>query len=122
MSMKSRKMLSARLVLSVMLLASSGGYVFGQSAPQTTAAPHWGYIGEHGPKHWPGLCQTGTKQTPIALEDELFTKRDLPPIKFTYAPTALKMVNNGHTIQVNYDKGSYIEIDGERYDLVQFHF
>jgi carbonic anhydrase len=31
-------------------------------------------------------------------------------------------LNNGHTVQVNYDTGSYIELNGDRYDLVQFHF
>ena len=31
-------------------------------------------------------------------------------------------MNNGHTVQVNYDDGSFIDIEGTRYDLVQFHF
>ena len=32
-------------------------------------------------------------------------------------------MNNGHTVQVNYDDdGSFINIEGVRYDLVQFHF
>jgi len=32
------------------------------------------------------------------------------------------IVNNGHSIQVNMRAGGYIELDGSRYDLVQFHF
>ena len=32
------------------------------------------------------------------------------------------MVNNGHTIQVAYDPGSSLEIEGTRYQLIQFHF
>ena len=32
------------------------------------------------------------------------------------------VVNNGHTIQVNVDRGSGIVLDGTRYELLQFHF
>ena len=32
------------------------------------------------------------------------------------------VVNNGHTIQFNYQPGSSITIGGKRYDLLQFHF
>jgi carbonic anhydrase len=32
------------------------------------------------------------------------------------------MLNNGHTIQVNYAKGSRITVGGEQYELAQFHF
>ena len=34
----------------------------------------------------------------------------------------LRVLNNGHTIQVNYDPGSYVVLDGRRFDLGQFHF
>ena len=43
-------------------------------------------------------------------------------IEFHYQPSALKILNNGHTIQANYAAGSYIVISGVRYDLLQFHF
>src|SRR5204862_6381176 len=42
--------------------------------------------------------------------------------KFKYRPTHINIVNNGHTIQVNYDPGSSIELDGVTYNLIQFHF
>ena len=32
------------------------------------------------------------------------------------------MIDNGHTIQVNYAPGSSIDVGGARYELVQFHF
>jgi carbonic anhydrase len=47
---------------------------------------------------------------------------DLENIVFSYQPSNLNIINDGHTIQVNYDEGSYIEVDGVRYDLLQFHF
>ena len=47
---------------------------------------------------------------------------DLPPIEFDYKPSPLKVIDNGHTIQVNYAPGSSIDVGGTRYELVQFHF
>ena len=46
----------------------------------------------------------------------------LLPIRFNYKPAEVSVQHNGHTIQVDYPLGNYIELEGERYDLVQFHF
>ena len=95
----------------------------------TTAAPtpaHWTYEGAEGPDSWGKLdstyatCGTGKSQSPIDLANP--TKNDLSNIVFHYQPSEVRILNNGHTVQVNYDPGSYIEIDGQRYDLVQFHY
>jgi len=32
------------------------------------------------------------------------------------------VINNGRTIQVNYDRGSSITVGNKRYELIQFHF
>ncbi|GBE18916.1 carbonic anhydrase precursor [archaeon BMS3Abin16] len=32
------------------------------------------------------------------------------------------MLNNGHTLQVSLEPGSTLTVDGEEYDLLQFHF
>jgi carbonic anhydrase len=84
------------------------------------AAVHWSYEGEEGPDHWPGVCLTGTQQSPINLMAPIM--RDLANIAFHYQTSKVNVFNNGHTVQVNYDSGSYIEVDGMRYDLLQFHF
>ena len=39
-----------------------------------------------------------------------------------YKPLPLRILNNGHTIQVNADPGSACVIGGTRYELLQFHF
>lgn len=89
-------------------------------------ASHWSYSGSTGPAYWGSLspeyslCSTGRNQSPIDIA--AVTPRDLSNISFHYQPTPLNIVNNGHTVQVNYAPGSYIEIDGERFDLAQFHF
>lgn len=87
---------------------------------------HWSYSGESGPEHWGDLspdfasCAKGVEQSPVDIPaDAALNAAD---ISFNYQPSALTIVNNGHTIQVNYDKGSSITLNGVRYDLVQFHF
>lgn len=87
---------------------------------------HWGYKGEKGPAVWGELkadyvlCAEGNQQSPINITTT--RTEDLPEIAFDYRPTNLKLVNNGHTIQVNYAAGSKIEVAGEVYQLLQFHF
>lgn len=87
---------------------------------------HWDYKGACGPEHWGDLapdfckCKEGQRQSPIGISTTEKTKLD--SIVFNYYPTHLKIINNGHTIQVNYEKGSSISIGKDKYELVQFHF
>ena len=43
-------------------------------------------------------------------------------MQFNYLPSALQVIDNGHTVQVNVGEGNSIEVSGRRYDLLQFHF
>jgi carbonic anhydrase len=97
--------------------------------PALTAAAehaHWGYEGEHGPRHWGELseefaaCKLGTHQSPIDIQRT--KKTALPAIAFHYKLSPLTVVDNGHTIQVKVAAGSSIEVGGTTYELVQFHF
>lgn len=87
--------------------------------------PHWSYEGDDGPDSWGALspnfalCGTGTEQSPIDLTDA--EDADLSDIVFNYSESDLAILNNGHTIQANYDAGSSIELDGEAFNLLQFH-
>ncbi len=87
---------------------------------------HWGYQGEGCPVNWGGLdhnyktCDTGKEQSPISIPSKWKTKAG--GLKFDYKPTSLHVLNNGHTIQVNYEEGSSLAIDGHSYELAQFHF
>ena len=47
---------------------------------------------------------------------------DLPAIQFEYKSSALHIINNGHTIEINYAPGSFMRVGGKRYELKQFHF
>ena len=89
-------------------------------------AAHWSYGGEGGPEQWGRLkpefatCANGSRQSPIDIRSGV--KVDLEPIQFDYRPSAFGVIDNGHTIQVNVGGGNAIEVQGRRYDLVQFHF
>src|SRR6476620_7973736 len=87
---------------------------------------HWSYGKHGGPAEWGELdqafasCQLGKVQSPIDIRGA--KSADLPAIKFDYKPSPLKVIDNGHTIQVNYAAGSSIDVGDARYELVQFHF
>jgi carbonic anhydrase len=87
---------------------------------------HWSYSGEGAPKNWGKLdpefatCGTGKMQSPIDLSGG--KKDSLAPIAFDYQAGTKDIVNNGHTVQVNYNPGSSITAGGRRFELKQFHF
>ena len=97
-----------------------------KNVTQHTEAVSWGYEAENGPDVWGqlspeyGLCSAGIHQSPIDLVNP--TPAQLSPITFNYQPTSLNIHNTGNTIEVAYSKGSWIEVDGTKYYLLQFHF
>ncbi|MCB8945674.1 MAG: carbonic anhydrase family protein [Ardenticatenaceae bacterium] len=92
--------------------------------------PHFGYEGEDGPASWAELsthyekCGLGQEQSPIDLTEADMT--DLENIVFEYGETAVNILNNGHTIQVDQVAGSQIQIRINNelvpFKLLQFHF
>ena len=86
----------------------------------------WDYGEELGPSHWGDLkpefapCKTGHHQSPIDIRNT--QKTDLPPIQFEYKHSPLHIIDNGHTVMVNYGPGSSISVGGHEYVLKQFHF
>jgi carbonic anhydrase len=91
--------------------------------PAEKHAVHWDYEGEMGPENWGKefpTCGKGKSQSPLNI------KGPFEKVRYTvvpdYKPGPLKILNNGHTIQVNVVPGSKIRIDGKAFDLLQFHF
>ena len=92
-----------------------------------TDEPHsWTYAGEAGPEYWADLspefktCASGKRQSPIDIRG--VRPAALPEIRFSYTASPLTIIDNGHTIQINYARGSTIGINAKTYELVQIHF
>jgi carbonic anhydrase len=87
---------------------------------------HWDYDGEFGPENWGRInpawaaCGKGNRQSPIDIRDGM--KVNLDDIDFDYRPSTFSEIDNGHTVQVNVGRGSFLNVGPERYELVQFHF
>ena len=94
------------------------------SAPSHAA--HWDYVGSGAPDTWGRMkpefakCSSGTRQSPIDIREGI--RVELDPVQFDYKPSSFRVIDNGHTVQVNLGAGNSIEVMGRRYDLVQFHF
>ena len=89
-------------------------------------APHWDYQGEGGPQAWAQLknefatCASGKRQSPIDIRDGI--KVQLDSVQFDYRSSSFRVLDNGHTVQVNVSPGNFIEVTGKRFELQQFHF
>ncbi len=101
-------------------------------APKT---PHWDYGKEHGPANWGPLCPefatcaSGRSQSPIDIKGA--SAGTLAAVKTAYQPAELRIVhhehmadvvNNGHTVQVNYPDGSTLTVGDQSFALLQYHF
>ncbi len=88
----------------------------------------WTYTGTTGPAKWAKLeksfasCALGKTQSPIDIPDAEARKGDLPPLLFDYRPVPLRIVDDGHTIKVNYAPGSTVSVEGKRYELIELNF
>lgn len=95
----------------------------------------WGYEGAGSPQHWADLnsefsvCRQGTEQSPIdlagaTLADESAIERRLGQTVLTgvQRATVMDIVDNGHTIQITNDVPMSLEVDGDLFELVQYHF
>jgi len=105
------------IVFSCLLTASSTTLASGHG--------HWGYSGEQGPENWAQLSHdnvacTGANQSPVNLTG--FIEADLTPIQFNYKAGGTEILNNGHTVQVNYQPGSIMMLEGHGFSLKQVHF
>jgi len=86
-------------------------------------AVNWGYEGAMGPESWGNdfpTCARGKAQAPLNIKGPF--EKALFNVTPDYKNGPLKIINNGHTIQVNVPPGSKLRIDSQPFELVQFHF
>ncbi|MGJ8744540.1 carbonic anhydrase [Polaribacter sp.] len=97
---------------------------------KTENHPHWSYKGETSPEHWVEIEKNsdcdGKKQSPINIVD-INTKpiqQKENPLNILYTPTTelKQVINNGHSIQFNFEAGDSIQYHGDTYYLSQLHF
>ena len=106
-------------LLAAFVLACSAGFA------QNTA--NWSYQGKTGPLVWGKLdpayqaCSKGHEQSPVDIRNA-HLDHALQPIEFHYIGAAVKLENTGRGIVVEVDPGSYILVDGVRYNLMRYEF
>ena len=89
----------------------------------------WTYDGEFGPQAWSrlrpeyGQCATGTRQSPIHIQDGNTLQGPAEPLQFHYQPSSAMVVNTGRTIQVDVVGDNTLTVRGSTYKLtnIQFH-
>jgi carbonic anhydrase len=106
--MDRRQLLKGFAGLAFCPLCATGGF----------AQEHWDYSN---PAAWPGVCSTGKAQSPIDIVKSSTAK--LPPLNISWPGSADSIVNNGHTIQLNFKSGGLLAVGDNKYTpLNQFHF
>jgi carbonic anhydrase len=116
-----RKISFVRFVLCATVLS-----VLAMPANAQESKAHWSYTGEDNPGKWGTLdpayaiCSAGKRQSPINITKPNTT--DLPALQFNYSAVPLNIIDNGHTIQVNYPGGSTLKVGDKTYTLKQLHF
>ncbi len=117
--MKLRTLAIASLITTSLLVIQTG-----QAA---TSPVNWGYS-QHGAEpvvlpeswgeHYP-YCN-GKSQSPIDITNTV--KSILSELDIEYENTPLDILNNGHTIEVEYEPGSSLFVGDEDERVLQFHF
>ena len=116
--MNRRNILKALAGLAVCPVCTTSGFA--------AEGAHWGYEGAAGPAKWGDLdavnkvCSIGSQQSPIDIGPTV--KSQLPALKLAWGKTADTILNNGHTIQLNFAEGSTLKLGDTAYKLLQVHF
>jgi carbonic anhydrase len=118
------------VAIPALLLSFIGSWFAGRAAVPPPVVKHaeWGYEGAEGPAAWAELdptfatCATGERQSPIDIAPARLNQIDwLSPIRTTYKVAKIKLINNGHVPQANFEAGSKMNFLGKDFDLKQVH-
>ena len=80
---------------------------------------HWEYSGEAGPARWASLTPN-MASVPVATSrrstSRVWCEGRFGPLQFHYQAGGKTLVNNGHTVQVNYAPAAPFELDGMHFN------
>ncbi|MDJ0716313.1 MAG: carbonic anhydrase family protein [Prochloraceae cyanobacterium] len=115
------------LYFKLSLITIATFYPFYLCSAEENDSRHWDYGGAWNPTRWSelkpeyALCENGRNQSPINLVP--YTAEPISDsLEFKYRSIPVSILNNGHTVQINFLPGSYILVNGEKYELQQLHF
>lgn len=117
MAMRRRQALKLVAGLALCPLCASGS---------VASESNWSYEGATGPEKWSSLdpgsavCSAGYQQSPIDITAPVVSRQASLRINWSKKPSAI--VNNGHTIQLNYSEGGTLHLGDREYGLKQLHF
>lgn len=89
-------------------------------------AAEWNYT-DKGPNDWHSLhsewkiCSLGKEQSPINISS-LQAIDKVNNLTLGYRSDSKNVVNNGHSLQLNFDNTSYVSFNSTKYNLLQAHF
>lgn len=118
----------AIVVISGLVTAGTAARATGPVAQDNAArAAGYSYSGAEGPGYWGELdpawenCEVNARQSPINIEG-FTTDPNLGPLALNLHETEVNLINNGHTIEQEYEPGNTLMFEGVVYELLQFHF
>ena len=115
-----------KIVMAALAASLLTSVVYAESHSTEKHEKHWDYS-KNGPTHWGEFsktCAKGNAQSPINIvpgksvhlnaQYKLHLHEDVH--------TTAKVIDNGHSIKVTPKEGGTIELHGETFKLLQFHF
>ncbi|MFH4966463.1 carbonic anhydrase family protein [Gaetbulibacter sp. M235] len=123
------KILSTILSLSLIVMFSCKNQEKEEKVTKAEEHKHWSYQGETSPEHWIEIEKNsdcdGKRQSPINIIDiNTISVDSAKGLNILYSPETIlnKVVNNGHSIQFDFNSGDSIVYKNEVFHLKQIHF
>jgi carbonic anhydrase len=116
----------AGIVIAALLVVGAALAASVSAGPSVT----FSYSGDSGPGFWAELDPAnweacagggGSRQSPIDIS-RVRIDRSLTRLNLNLTETPIALINNGHTIEEEYEAGSSLTFKGVTYHLQQFHF
>jgi carbonic anhydrase len=106
---------------------STADFILGKAEAEGGSPAEFAYSGDLGPGFWGELseewlaCSTDSRQSPIDIAEPT-VDASLTALELDIRPTRIHLMNNGHTVEQEYEEGSTLIFNGTIYELLQFHF